>query len=605
MGLCKCPLAVALAVTLAMSFSAQSAVASTEERFDVAPSRELAGSVAQLSDPSGVALDEAGRLYVANRSSNSVTVYAPDWSTSRNSPVKVLKGQATQLSQPRAIAFDSLGRMYVVNTDSVTVYESNWTSGDAAPVKVMRGPNAALVDPRGIAFDPSDRMYVVNSYEHASYGSSERVGSITVYSPNWASGDVSPEATLQGPQTYLDRPYAVAFDYLGRTYVANRDSITVYGPSWAGGDLAPTQRLTGAATGLSRPSSIVFDDQNLMYVANSGASTVATFDMDWPGTSSAPLSTLSGHSSRLSLPAALLLSDDGSIIVSNLGSDTVTAYSPSRLQVTLTEANGASYPLVSPTRNPSVQLSAQRVTVKAASSLGTAIRVTSLSPRVCVGEGIGTTTIELIRPGNCVIQAQVTLSEPWSVSPILTRTFSVIPSSQALEIPALPESLLSTGWVRVQVRSTSGLPVTIWSATPSTCMPSFAFGHRVKLLAPGPCTLQLYQPGNEFWQAALGTVSFPIVSARITATCERKSEADGTYIACLGRSEGLPAGTRLDAFTREPQRGSWNRAPDAGLPVLSGTGEFAWRFKVGGQRSLSVYFSTGDTRSRSVTVKLR
>ena len=504
-------LAVILAAS-ALTLSSVPTAASTTDQSGMSPSRELVNWRAELSGPSGVALDQGGRLYVANRSANTVTVYPADWSTTKPTPVKVLKGPATGLVRPRAIAFDSLGLMYVVNSDSVTVYAQDWAAGDTAPVKQLRGANTALVDPRGIAFDPSDRMYVVNSHDTHPHGSGERVGSVVAFPREWPSGDTSPDAILQGPNTFLDRPHAIAFDYQGRTYVANSDSITVYAPSWLGGDLAPTHRLTGPATGLSRPSAIAFDEHGIMYVANSASNTITTYDTDWPGTSAVPLSTLSGARTYLSGPTSLTIGEGGSVVVANAGSDIVTEYLPSHHSVTLTESSSVSYALISPTQLPTVQMRVRRVTVTAASSMGSLTHVISQTPRVCVGQGFGTVTLELKRPGVCILHSQVLLPEPWSTSPALTRSFTVRTSAQVLDVPSIADLPLSKRWTTVRASSSSGLPVTITSTTPTICRPSFAFGHRIRLLSVGTCSLQMLQQGNEFWESARGSLSFKILA---------------------------------------------------------------------------------------------
>ena len=43
---------------------------------NVAPTRTIAGAATGLSSPAAIAMDNGGRLYVANAGANSVSVYA-------------------------------------------------------------------------------------------------------------------------------------------------------------------------------------------------------------------------------------------------------------------------------------------------------------------------------------------------------------------------------------------------------------------------------------------------------------------------------------------------------------------------------------------------
>jgi DNA-binding beta-propeller fold protein YncE len=74
-----------------------------------------------------------------------------------NQPGRVISGFAnTKLASPFGIAVDDAGFVYVSNSanNTVTVYAPD-ARGDASPVRVIRGPNSSILDhPQFIAIGP-------------------------------------------------------------------------------------------------------------------------------------------------------------------------------------------------------------------------------------------------------------------------------------------------------------------------------------------------------------------------------------------------------------------------------------------------------------------
>ena len=62
------------------------------------------GASTGLNGPTGIALDAAGNLYVANTLGNSITVYAPGASGDA-APVATISGGHTGLNGPIGITF--------------------------------------------------------------------------------------------------------------------------------------------------------------------------------------------------------------------------------------------------------------------------------------------------------------------------------------------------------------------------------------------------------------------------------------------------------------------------------------------------------------------
>ena len=170
------------------------------------PIATIAGSNTGLYFPEGIAVDAGGRfLYVTNVlnsltvSVNAIMVFAAG-ATGNAAPSDSIAGDKTGLSGPSAIALDAAGRIYVANGNgTVTVYPAG-ASGNVAPLDSIGGANTGLSMPSGIALDPvSQFLYVAN------YG-----GSITVYRPG-ATGNVAPVDTIVGSNTGLYGPSYITF----------------------------------------------------------------------------------------------------------------------------------------------------------------------------------------------------------------------------------------------------------------------------------------------------------------------------------------------------------------------------------------------------------
>lgn len=98
---------------------------------DTAPTRVLGGPGSGMDGPRTVALDDAGYMYVANASRGfvgqpHVAIYEPGWTTGNTPPVGAIYGIYSLLTDPYGIALDDAGRIYVTNqtTNSVTVYQT-------------------------------------------------------------------------------------------------------------------------------------------------------------------------------------------------------------------------------------------------------------------------------------------------------------------------------------------------------------------------------------------------------------------------------------------------------------------------------------------------
>ena len=107
-----------------------------------------------------IAFDATGRLWVANgnNSQNTVVAFSPSQlaATGSPTPAVTLSASAGSLANPTGLAFDASGNLWVANTTAPSIVEFSASqivsSGAPTPNTIITG--SSLSEPFGIAFDP-------------------------------------------------------------------------------------------------------------------------------------------------------------------------------------------------------------------------------------------------------------------------------------------------------------------------------------------------------------------------------------------------------------------------------------------------------------------
>ncbi len=242
------------------------------------PTATIAGSNTGLSDPTGIALDGSGNIYVSNYN-NTVTVYPPVGSstgTLNESPTATIGGSSTGLDTSGGIALDGSANIYVTNFNTVTVYPpvgSSTGTLNESPTAAISGSNTRLSDALGIALDASGNIYVTEQF-YNQY-TENYTGAVTVY-PAGSNGNVPPSAEIGGANSDLNTPFGIALDASRNIYVANegynpkigsQGSVTVY-PAGTNDMLAPSATIGGSGFGMGAPAGVALDSTGNIYVTS-------------------------------------------------------------------------------------------------------------------------------------------------------------------------------------------------------------------------------------------------------------------------------------------------------------------------------------------------
>lgn len=283
---------------------------------NINPYRKIGGEKTQLLNPSGIAVDSRGKIYVSS-SQPALFVYSAT-ANGEVTPLRSIMGRATRLQHfwIANLAIDA--NQYVYVTDNlqrchgasgctykgyVTVYAPG-SNGNVAPTRMIYGRETGMfnhgVPAIGIAVDTAGYTYVT-TYPFESGGKAE----VLVYAPG-ADGDVAPSWSISGPKTRLGIPYGVAVDNAGNVYVADlSNSVYVYAAGQHG-NIAPIQAISGSKTGLIEPTSVAADASHNIYVTNAapGSRRMPSVTVYAAGATGnvAPIKIIKGSKTGLAVP---------------------------------------------------------------------------------------------------------------------------------------------------------------------------------------------------------------------------------------------------------------------------------------------------------------
>jgi uncharacterized protein (TIGR03437 family) len=147
---------------------------------------------------------------------------------------------------------------------------------------------------------------------------------------------------------------------------------------------------------------------------------------------------------------------------------------------------------------PNVSFGATPFILTAAASSGLPVSFSSSTSQVCQISGSTVSVVTIVGAGTCTItssQAGNSVYSPVSA----TQSFTVLPGSQQILFPSLPNVSLGAAPFVPTATASSGLPVSFSSSAAAVCTVS---GNTVTIVGAGTCSITASQAGNANFSAA-------------------------------------------------------------------------------------------------------
>ena len=203
---------------------------------------------ADLYLPSGVALDGAGNLFIADSHHNrvrevfaagpnagTITTVAGNGSAGYDAASTV--ATSASLNQPGGVALDGAGNLYIADTNNNVVREVNLATGTITTVAGNGTPGytgdggaataATLNSPQSVTVDGAGDLYIADTDNNAVREVSAATGKVATIAGD-GSG-IAGSSGNGGPAIHarLNAPYSLALDYAGNLFIADSGNETV------------------------------------------------------------------------------------------------------------------------------------------------------------------------------------------------------------------------------------------------------------------------------------------------------------------------------------------------------------------------------------------
>ena len=305
------------------------------------------GSAARFTSPSGVAIDSAGNVYVADTFNNTIRKISPGAVVSTFAGMAGVTGSmdgtgaAAQFNAPIGVAVDSSDNVYVADSGNNTVRKITpggvvtTLAGLAGSAGSMdgTGSGARFNGPRAVAVDSAFNVYVADTFNHTIRKITPG-GSVTTVA-GLASNPGSTDGT--GSAARFRDPKGIAVDTAGNIYVGDtfNDTIRKITPGGVVTTLAGVAGSVGSSDGsaaaarFSAPTALTVDTSGNLFVDDTNNETIrhvrpngfVTTVGGSPGL--AGTTDGSGAAARFNAPQGITVSPDGTLFIGDTGNDTV------------------------------------------------------------------------------------------------------------------------------------------------------------------------------------------------------------------------------------------------------------------------------------------
>ncbi|MGO9959092.1 MAG: hypothetical protein ACLP50_24520, partial [Solirubrobacteraceae bacterium] len=309
----------------------------------------------ELANPSGVTVDEAEHLYIADPDNDVVEQVTPGGVLSVVAGVPAQSGAPTpgpatssDLALPESVAVDGAGNLYIADPDNDVVErvtpggDLSIVAGDGQSGAPAPGPatSSELGSPSSVAVDAAGNLYIADAGNDVVERATPE-GILSVVAGYTPSGGPSP-----GPATSSDLslPLGVAADSTGNLYIADtgNDVVERVTPAGVLSIVAGVPLQSGAPTpgpaassDLGAPAAVAVDGAGNLYIADTGndvvekvtASGTLSVIAGVPGQSGAPTAGPAARSD-LGEPAGVAVDRTGNLYIADTTNDIVERVTP-------------------------------------------------------------------------------------------------------------------------------------------------------------------------------------------------------------------------------------------------------------------------------------
>ena len=318
------------------------------------------GASARFRTPSGLAVDSAGNIYVADTGNGTVRMITPALVVSTLAGTAGVlgyadgTGSAAQFRGGQGPAVDSQGNVYLADNNNLVIRKITSqavvsTFAGAAPglgAADGAGSVAQFYGPTGLATDGAGNVYIADTL-NCEIREMTPSGAVTTLagSPAFCAYPGFGDADGNGAAAEFAWPGDVVVDSSGNVYVADtfNNSIRKITPAGSVSTLVP-----GTLNNLqvTLPSGLIADNAGDIYVASTGDDTIrevtpAGVVTTLAGTSqTAGSANGTGAAAKFSAPSGITIDGAGDLFVTDSGNNTIREITPAGVVTTLAGTAG-------------------------------------------------------------------------------------------------------------------------------------------------------------------------------------------------------------------------------------------------------------------------